>query len=138
MKKSTNKMQNIPHKFGNTTTTKLVMVTLSNVLRQRSAVPSGAEVGHTHSYSLTHECKWRWWRIRTFLYIRCTMPTLLVLATMGVVPAGFLLLFGLLGLCVLDLRALFELRFGVDRARFTGVADSWNKFCLLFGKIKKN
>lgn len=69
--------------------------------------------------TLGHECRWRWLQIRTFLYIRCTMPTLLVLATVGVLPVDFLLLFCFGGVAF-DLRALFGLRFGAVRAFLAG------------------
>lgn len=47
------------------------------------------------------------------------MPTLLVLATMGVLPVDFLLLFCFGGVAF-DLRALFGLRFGAVRAFLAG------------------
>lgn len=47
------------------------------------------------------------------------MPTLLVLATVGVLPVDFLLLFCFGGVA-LDLRALFGLRFGAVRAFLAG------------------
>lgn len=52
------------------------------------------------------------------------VAVLLVLATMGVLPDDFLLLFVCVFVCAFVLRALFGLRFGIVRARFTGVADS--------------